>query len=163
MWKQGGEIVFTFASPTRIGKVGLMDVRSYVNKGRKGLIRYKNIFGTEKQISFLGLGANSVQNVVVDKVVKELRVVLKEGGAVRNIEISRPENAVDSLAADSLKFLANSVFTEYIPRLEFDLSYGLTSQINKIFGQQDTSCLFNKWVNITVNLSAVTSEPKLEC
>jgi hypothetical protein len=163
MWKQSGDFVFTFDSPTRIGSIGLMDMSANMDNGPKGWIVYKNQYGKSYQISFTGLGANSIQTVTVNRVVKQLTVVLKQGGAVRNIEIFTPTTAEEALSDEALLFLADRSFVQYIPTLEFDLSYFLTRQINAKFGRNPASCLFDKWADITVQLKEVPTMGTIVC
>ena len=161
MWKQSGEFVFSFHSPTRIGTIGLMDVSDRADA--QGLITYMDVYGQSFKISFKGLGGNSIQTVAVDKIVKKVTVQLKLGGAVRFIKIWTPKTAEDALSKQSKLFLANRSFVQYIPFLEFDLSYFLTRQINDKFGRNPASCLFDKWADITVKLKQVSTLASLQC
>jgi hypothetical protein len=161
MWKQSGEFVFSFDSPTQIGSIGLMDVTD--REDAQGWIMYTDVQGKSFKISFKGLGANSIQTVVVNKIVKKVTVVLKLGGAVRFIKIWTPKTAEEALSPETKLFLANHSFVQYIPHLEFDLSYFLTRQINAKFGRNPASCLFDKWADITVKLKQVSTLASLQC
>jgi hypothetical protein len=163
MWKQSGEFVFSFDSPTRIGSIGLMDVTDRTDDHAQGWIMYTDVEGKSFKISFKGLGANSIQTVVVDKIVKKVTVVLKLGGAVRFIKIWTPKTLSEALSKEAKLFLANRSFVQYIPFLEFDLSYFLTRQINAKFGRNPASCLFDKWADITVKLKQVSTLASLQC
>jgi hypothetical protein len=161
MWQQSGEFVFSFDSPTRIGSIGLMDVTDRTDA--QGWIECTDREGKTSKISFTGLGSNSIQTVVVDKIVKKVTVVLKLGGAVRFIKIWTPKTAEEALSPETKLFLANRSFVQYIPHLEFDLSYFLTRQINDKFGRNPASCLFDKWADISVKLKPVSKLGSLQC
>jgi hypothetical protein len=124
---------------------------------------YTDEKGFSFKISFKGLGANSIQTVVVDKIVKKVTVVLKLGGAVRFIKIWTPKTLSLALSPETKLFLANRSLVQYIPFLEFDLSYFLTRQINAKFGRDPASCLFDKWADFTVKLEQVSTLASLQC
>jgi hypothetical protein len=150
---QGGRLIFSFDSPTRIGHLGLMSM-STVNG--TAWIEVLTHDGKNLRIDFEGLGENSVQVVHVDHVVKNVELVMRSGGAVTEIGLFTPtaaEEALSSMARSYIK--SKSPFEEYIPYLEFDLSYYLTRHINDVFGRDEAFCLFGKWVNIDVHIEAV--------
>jgi hypothetical protein len=99
----------------------------------------------------------------VDKVVKEITVVLKAGGAVRNNAIYTPTTAAEAMSAEARLFLQNHNFVQYIPQFEFDLSYFLTRRINAKFGRDTSSCLFDKWADLSVKVNQVSSPASLTC
>lgn len=155
----GGEITFTFESPTRVGHIGLMDM----DKG-KSWLELLTVDNVMKRIDFVGLGDNSVQQVHVDEDVRELKLVMKAGGAVTEIGIFTPKTADEALSDKARSYIAESApFEEYIPYLEYDLSYYLTRHINAEYLGDQNSCLYGKWVDVAVTLEAVSTKPESSC
>jgi hypothetical protein len=154
----GGVLLFAFASTTRIGHIGLMGVAN----GTATI----TVLTHDKQkiiIPFEGLGNNSVQQVHIDYAVKNVRVVFRGPGAVTEIGIFAPTTANEAISYRSgQSYLRNvSLFQEYIPYLEFDLSYYLTRKINDQFGAVPGHCLEQTWVRVDVMLSHAESLPVL--
>jgi hypothetical protein len=155
----GGVIAFTFDSPTRIGHLGILDMEY----GRSWL-EILTVDDRTLKLNFTGFGENSAQLIHVDFLVKRMKVVMTEAGAVTEIGIFRPTNASEALSRESRSYIAKkSPLAEYLPFLEFDISYYLTTQINDLFGRKAGSCLFGKWVSIDVQLDAVPSLADADC
>ena len=153
-----GDIVFIFASPTRVGHIGIMGSTG------AGWLEVQTYDGKNVKIAFTGLGDNGVQIVHVDYDVKRIKVVTSTNGAVTEIGIFTPTTATEALSPTARSYLKNkNPFAELIPYLEFDLSYYLTRHINEVFGRDNKSCLFNKWVNINVKLDSVKNQPSTTC
>jgi hypothetical protein len=152
-------IVLTFASPTRVGHLALMNV--YFGKRSLEIVTAK---GKTVSIDFDGLGDNGVQEVHVDMVVKRIKILMGYMGTVTEIGIFTPTTAIQALSPEARSFIQNKdPLAEYIPYLEFDLSYYLTRRINDIFGRMPSSCLYNKWVNIDVQMESVSKLPTKMC
>ena len=151
----GGTIVFSFASPTRVGHIALMNVDD-----ESAWIEIVTFNGKDVRIDFDGLGINSIKTIHIDLVVKKLKVVLKSYGAVTELGIFTPTTAKQALSDTARSYIRNkNPFAELIPYLEFDLSYYLTRHINSVFGANSTSCLYRKWVTIDVQMEAVPKLP----
>jgi hypothetical protein len=149
----GGRLVFSFDSPTRVGHLGLMSMSEVPGSNWIDVLTHD---GKEIRIDFEGLGENSVQLVYVRHVVKKVELVMRKGGAVTEIGLFTPTTAEEALSAEARSYIqSKSPFQEYIPYLEFDLSYYLTRHINNVFGMDVASCLYGKWVNVDVQMQAV--------
>jgi hypothetical protein len=152
-------LVFTFASPTRIGHLALMNV--YFGKHDLQLVTPQ---GKNVSVAFYGLGNNGVQLVHVDQVVKQIKIHMGSMGAVTEVGIFTPTQASQALSPEARSYIQNKdALAEYIPYLEFDLSYYLTRRVNDIFGRITSSCLFHKWVNIEVQMDSVANLPRTTC
>jgi hypothetical protein len=152
-------IVFTFASPTRIGHLALLNV--YFGKHTLEIVTSK---GNNVIVAYNGLGDNGVQLVHVDQVVKRIKILMGSMGAVTEVGIFTPTQASQALSPEARSYIQNKdPLAEYIPYLEFDLSYYLTRRINDIFGRMTSSCLYNKWVNIDVQMESVSALPSTTC
>jgi hypothetical protein len=115
-----------------------------------------------------GLGANSVQQVHIGYALFTLRVILHGPGAVTEIGVFAPATAVEALSYRSGQSYASdiSLFDEYLPYLEFDISYYLTRKVNDVFGAASGGCLTDAWAQIDVALEKVKGLPiaaELKC
>lgn len=152
-----GVIVFQFKSPTRIGHIGVMGVKN----GTTSIVNVLTSDGEQIEIPYEGLGDNSVQQVHIGLSVRNVRVVLIGSAAVTEIGVFTPRTAQEALSYRSGESYTRNVslFDEYVPYLEFDLSYYLTRKVNNVFGSINGGCLENSWVHIDVTLEKVTEIP----
>jgi hypothetical protein len=156
---RGGVIAFTFDSPTRVGHLGILDM----DQGTSWL-EVLTADARTLRLNFTGFGDNSAQLVHVDLLVKKLKVVMTEAGGVTEIGIFRPTTAKEALSPKSRSYIAQkSPLEEYIPYLEFDISYYLTTRINALFGVKAGSCLYGKWAVVDVQIEAVQKMPITSC
>ena len=157
--RYGGEIAFTFDSPTRVGHLGILDI----DEGSSWLEVLTADMKTMR-LDFTAFGDNSAQLIHVDQLVRRLKVVLKGSGAVTEIGIFRPTNAEEALSPELRSYIANkSPVAEYLPYLEFDISFYLTTKINELFGRKAGSCIYGKWVVVDVQLDYTPNLRNIAC
>lgn len=146
-----GVLTFTFLSPTRIGSITLLGIR----RGTAS-IRILTDDGQDVLIPVQGLGRNSVEQVHIGYRVQNLKVVMQEegNGAVTEIGLFVPSNQPEASSAQNA-----SLFQEYIPYIQFDLSYYMTNKINDLFGSVQGGCLQDTFVQIDVVLTEVSELP----
>ena len=152
----GGVFDFTFLSPTRVVHMGLMGIEEGTATMQVMTDKNQTI-----DIPIAGLGDNSVEQVHIGYVVQHIQLTLTGPGAVTEIGIFTPLNASEAVFYDpKANFTYNiSLFEEYIPYLQFDLSYYLTRRINRLFGSIPGGCLEDTWIQIDVNLEKVKEIP----
>jgi hypothetical protein len=155
----GGVMAFSFDSPTRIGHIGIIDNKSGLNS-----LEVLTADGKTSVLQFMSYGDNSAQLLHVDLVVMKMRVIIISSGGISEIGIFTPTTAKHALSPEARSYIAKkSPLEEYIPYLEFDLSYYLTRRINDLYGRDTSSCLYNKWAMIDVQMDAVKSQPTSIC
>jgi hypothetical protein len=157
--EDGGEISFTFDSPTRIGHIGIINLSEDSNR-----VELVTSDGETKVLDFTSPGKNAAQLLHVDYVVTKMTVDMESSGGISEIGIFTPTEAKQALSPKARSYIGKkSPLEEYIPYLEFDLSYYLTRRINDLYGRVSSSCLYNKWTTIDVQMEAVPSLPKKTC
>jgi hypothetical protein len=154
--KFGGVIEFIFDSPRRIGHIAMIDGSNTLEAVTPG--------GKTVVFKFPSFGENAAQMLHLDIVVTKMRMILSSGGGISEIGIFTPTVAEHALSPEARSHIAKkSPLEEYIPYLEFDLSYYLTTRINSIYGRDSSSCLYSKWVYIDVQMNAVKNVPSSIC
>jgi hypothetical protein len=152
----GGILSFVFDSPKRIGHIGIIDGWNTLEATTPE--------GKIVTFTFPAFGKNAAQMLHLDIVVKKMRVLVHHGGGFSEIGVFTPTTAKHALSPEARSYIAKkSPLEEYIPYIEFDLSYYLTTRINEIYGRDSSSCLYNKWVYIGVKLDAVKKPPTTTC
>jgi hypothetical protein len=148
---------FVFDSPRRIGHMSIID-------GGWNTMEATTPEGKIVTFKFPASGENSAQIVRINLVVTKMRILINDGGGISEIGIFTPTQATHALSPEARSHLAKkSPLAELIPYLEFDLSYYLTTRINEIYGRDSSSCLYNKWVYIIVEMNAVKTLPTTTC
>jgi hypothetical protein len=159
----GGILLFSFDSITRIGHIGLMGVANGTASVEIAFDDFRSI-----TIPVEGLGTNSVQQVDIGYAIRTLSVTLSGPGAVTEIGIFTPRTAAEAISYRGDQPYTNNVtlFDEFVPYLEFDLSYYLTRKVNNLFGSAKGGCLSENWAEIDVTLEKVSALPtvaELKC
>ena len=152
----GGIMSFVFDSPRRIGHIRIIDGSNTLEATTPD--------GKIVSFKFPSFGENAAQMLHLDIVVTKMRMIISGGGGISEIGIFTPTLAKHALSPESRSYIAKkSPLEELIPYLEFDLSYYLTTRINEIYGRDSSSCLYNKWVYILVQMNAVQNLPNSSC
>ena len=152
----GGIMSFVFDSPRRIGHIRIIDGSNTLEATTPD--------GKIVSFKFPSFGENAAQMLHLDIVVTKMRMIISGGGGISEIGIFTPTQANHALSPESRSYIAKkSPLEELIPYLEFDLSYYLTTRINQIYGGVSSSCLYNKWVYIVVQMNAVKNAPRSSC
>jgi hypothetical protein len=156
---KGGTLLFSFDSPTRVGHIGVIDIE----RGA-GWLEIQTTDYVNSKVTFTGQGSNGVQIVPVSEVVRQIKVVMVGGGAVTEVGIFTPSTAQEALSPTLRSYIRKMApFEEYIPYLEFDLSYYLTRKINELYRLNTESCLYRKWADIDVRITALPKPPSVIC
>jgi hypothetical protein len=151
----GGVIIFSFASDTHIGHIGLMSI-----VGKTANIRVLTFDGKNVIIPVEGRGYNSVQQVHIGHVVKSLRVVLDCPGAVTEIGIFRASNGTEAAISyrSGRSYTHNvSLFAEYSPYFELYLTDLLTAKVGQLFGALQGGCWEGQSIAFDVAIEEVSS------
>jgi hypothetical protein len=154
--QNGGVISFIFDSPKRIGHIAMIDGSNTIEAVTPD--------GKIVQFKFPSEEGNSAHMLHLDIAVKKIKMILSGGGGISEIGIFTPTKAEHALSPEARSHIAKkSPLQEYIPYLEHDLSYYLTTRINDMYGQVASSCLHSKWVEIHVQMEAVKQLPNNIC
>lgn len=145
----GGEITFQFESSARIGHIGIVGVSG-------GYAELETPDGV-LNITFTSAGTNAAQSIPIGAVVTEMTVHLTSSAGISEIGIFTPTLAKHALSPALRSRMAKTLFEEYVPYLEFELSYYLTWRLNQKYGLDASSCLYKKWATCDVQLKAVSS------